>query len=238
MDNLLIVITFILFISILIIASQLARIINERRRAQMIADSLLQKRCDRIAGVLHLVSDRYMPTQTKMVLVEFLISGLTRLQKINRMDSQEATLYEMKGIISALKEGSYQVNKERVSSKVHLEKVNESLMALPAFLKGLSAQGQLDKVIAKSQMEHIRFMRQLAATDLLSYVAQQDIDADRLSQARDKYLNGLAGLEKFTAIEQSKDEIELLQHKVSQLDQKLHTKLKSQKKEQTTRSDS
>ena len=131
-----------------------------------------------------------MPTQTKMVLVEFLISGLTRLQKINRMDSQEATLYEMKGIISALKEGSYQVNKERVSSKVHLEKVNESLMALPAFLKGLSAQGQLDKVIAKSQMEHIRFMRQLAATDLLSYVAQQDIDADRLSQARDKYLNG------------------------------------------------
>jgi hypothetical protein len=228
MDNLLIIVTFVLFVSILIIASQLARIIGERRRAQVLANNLLQKRCDRIAGVLHLVSDRYMPIQTKMILIEFLISGLTHLQKISKNESHEATLYEMKDVSSLLKAGKYVLNNEKVTSKAHMEKVNEGLMALPAFLKGLTTQGQLDKGIARSQVELIRYMRQLAATDLYSYVAQQDLDADRLSQAREKYLNALAGLEKFVAVEQSKDEIERLQYKISQLDQKLHIKTNTQ----------
>lgn len=233
MDNLLIIITFILFVSILIIGSQLARIIGERRRAQIMADTLLQKRCDRIAGVLHLISDRYMPIQTKMILTEFLISGLTHLQKVSKKESHEATLHEMKDTASLLKAGKYVLNQERITSKAHLEKVSEGLTVLPAFLKGLTTQGQLDKSIAISQVEQIRFMRQLAVTDLLSYVAQQDCDADRLSQAREKYLNALAGLEKYVALEQSKDEIEKLQYKISRLDQKLHVKMSAQTQENT-----
>lgn len=233
MDNLLIIVTFVLFVSILIIASQLARIIGERRRAQVLADNLLQKRCDRIAGVLHLVSDRYMPIQTKMILIEFLISGLTHLQKISKNESHEATLHEIKDVSSLLKSGQYALNNEKVTSKAHMEKVHEGLLALPAFLKGLTTQGQLDKSIARNQVELIRYMRQLAATDLYSYVAQQDLDADRLSQAREKYLNALAGLEKFVGLEQSKDEIERLQYKISQLDQKLHIKKNMQNQDKT-----
>lgn len=233
MDNLLIIATFILFVSILIIGSQLARIIGERRRAQILADTLLQKRCDRIAGVLHLISDRYMPIQTKMILTEFLISGLTHLQKVNKNESHAATLSEMQNVASLLKSGKYVLNQERISSKAHLDKVNESLAVLPAFLKGLTTQGQLDKSIAISQVEQIRFTRQLANTDLLSYIAQQDIDADRLAQAREKYLNALAGLEKFVAIEQSKGEIEKLQYQISRLDQKLHAKMSAQNKDNT-----
>ncbi|OUR74701.1 hypothetical protein A9Q77_04590 [Marinomonas sp. 42_23_T18] len=233
MDNLLIIVTFILFVSILIIGSQLARIIGERRRAQVLADNLLQKRCDRIAGVLHLVSDRYMPIQTKMILIEFLISGLTHLQKISKKESHEATLYEIKDISSLLKTGKYVLNNEKVTSKAHMEKVNEGLLVLPAFLKGLTTQGQLDKSIARNQVELIRYMRQLAATDLYSYVAQQDLDADRLTQAREKYLNALAGLEKFVSLEQSKVEIERLQYKISQLDQKLHIKMSVQNQDKT-----
>lgn len=233
MDNLLIIVTFILFVSILIIGSQLARIIGERRRAQILADTLLQKRCDRIAGVLHLISDRYMPIQTKMILTEFLISGLTHLQKVNKNESHAATLSEMQNVASLLKSGKYVLNQERISSKAHLDKVNESLAVLPAFLKGLTTQGQLDKSIAISQVEQIRFTRQLANTDLLSYIAQQDIDADRLAQAREKYLNALAGLEKFVAIEQSKGEIEKLQYQISRLDQKLHAKMSAQNKDNT-----
>lgn len=231
MDNLLIIVTFILFVSILIIASQLARIIGERRRAQVLANNLLQKRCDRIAGVLHLISDRYMPIQTKMILIEFLISGLTHLQKVNKNESHDATLYEMKSLSEQLKAGKYSLNNEKISSKAHLDKVSEGLLVLPAFLKGLTTQGQLDKGIARSQVEQIRYMRQLAATDLYSYAAQLDLDADRLTQAREKYLNALAGLERFVAVEQSKNEIERLQYKISQLDQKLHIKKSTQKQD-------
>ena len=234
MDNLLIIVTFVLFVSILIIASQLARIIGERRRAQLLANNLLQKRCDRIAGVLHLVSDRYMPIQTKMILLEFLISGLTHLQQVNKKESHDATLYEIKDIATQLKAGKYVLNNEKVTSKAHLEKINEGLLVLPTFLKGLTTQGQLDKSLAIRQVEQIRFMRQLAATDLYSYAAQQDLDADRLTQAREKYLNALAGLEKFVAIEQAKGEIERLQYRIGQLDHKLHTKMDGKKQSKVT----
>lgn len=233
MDNLLIIVTFVLFVSILIIGSQLARIIGARRRAQLLADNLLQKRCDRIAGILHLISDRYMPIQTKMILTEFLISGLTHLQKVSKKESHEATLNEMTHVASLMKAGKYTLNQERVSSKAHLDKVNEGLTVLPTFLKGLTTQGQLDKSIALKQVEQIRFMRQLATTDYLSHLAQQDLDADRLTQAREKYLSALAGLEKFVSVDNSKDEIEKLQYKISRLDQKLHTKMKAQNQEHT-----
>lgn len=200
------------------------RFYKERQERQKQELEQLSKRCYRIADLLNLVTDRYLPLTTKTVLVEYLISSIHLLSRHNYSTDLEQALPGYLQLLEELKIGQQASKNDKVQTHVQLSQVQQGLQAMPLLLRGLVSNNIVDKAIAKDQLAQIRFSFCLAHHDLLVKEAQSSLDLDKKAGALEKLRLALAEMEKVAAFDQADPVIEKLKNTIQRIEAELFGK--------------
>ncbi|SBS27521.1 hypothetical protein MSP8887_00668 [Marinomonas spartinae] len=197
---------------------------EKQRELKKKATDQLVNRCYRILSILDIVMDRYMPHQTKLLLVDYLLTIIPKLGSHQRYGQELADkLSELFKIRDQLKSSAKLADKGRVTQSDQLSKIQASLSSLPALIKGFALNGIVDKQTAKQQVELIRYGNSLAYHDLLVHQADSDVDMDKKARALEKYRTALVEMEKVAAIGEAQKDIDRLKRIIESVEQALFT---------------
>lgn len=195
---------------------------KKQRELKKKATEQLVNRSYRILSILDMVMDRYMPHQTKVLLVDYLLAIVPNLVSHNRYGQDLADkLPELFKIRDELKSSTKLADNGRVTHSDQLSKVQTSLSSLPALIKGFALNGIVDKQTARQQVELIRYGNSLAYHDLLVHQADNDVDMDKKARALEKYRTALVEMEKVAAIGEAQRDIDRLKRVIESVEQAL-----------------
>lgn len=227
MSNNTIVISVIAVISTLVLfiaATSFWRFYKEGQEKLQQELEQLSKRCHRISDLLLLLPDRYLPLTTKMMLVEYLITSITYLEKHKQARELSAALAGYLQLLEELKNGQQATLNDKVQTHLQLAHVQQGLESIPLLLRGLVSQNLIDKVIAKEQVSQIRFFYALAHHDLLVKEALSSLDLDKKARALEKLRHALAEMEKVASYDQSEPVIKKLNNTIERIETELFGK--------------
>lgn len=213
-----------LAIAVVLISVGVLRFYSERQAQQRQELEQLEKRCGRIADLLTILTDRYLPLTTKVVLVEYLISSISTLTRHKMARSLEPELPGFIQLLEELKIGQQASIKDKVQTHVQLSQVQQGLQSIPLLYRGLVNSQLVDKATAKDQVTQIRFSFCLAHHDLLLKEAEACLELDKKAAALDKLRLALAEMEKVVTFEQSGPVIESLNSSIQRIENELFGK--------------
>jgi len=219
-----IIVSAALALGVVLVCIGVLRYYQQRQAQQQLELEQLEKRCGRIADLLNIITDRYLPLTTKLVLVEYLVASISTLIRHKMGRSLEPELPGFIQLFEELKIGQQATLKDRVQTHVQLSQVQQGLQALPLLLRGLVTNDLLDKATAKDQVTQIRFFFHLAHHDLLVKEADGCLELDKKAAALDKLRQALAEMEKVATFEQAGQVIESLNGTIQRIENELFGK--------------
>ncbi|MEC8484677.1 MAG: hypothetical protein VXY99_12750, partial [Pseudomonadota bacterium] len=74
-----IIVSAALALGVVLVCIGVLRYYQQRQAQQQLELEQLEKRCGRIADLLNIITDRYLPLTTKLVLVEYLVASISTL---------------------------------------------------------------------------------------------------------------------------------------------------------------
>ncbi|REG86775.1 hypothetical protein [Marinomonas pollencensis] len=224
MQQISVLLTIVFIVSIIFLLSVAAFIVWQKKqqlRKKKIIEKLIN-RSYRLVSILESVPDRYLPIQTKMLLIDYLHSIVPNLvSKRVSVPELMVVLPELSEIRSQLRDGIQKSKNEKVMSKTHCTKIQNALHFLPVLLREFSEKHIIDSRSAKRQAVLMRFSYSLVHYDLLLYQAKVDLVADRKASALDKYRSALAEIEKVAVIENVAEEIEWVKCRIAKVEEML-----------------
>lgn len=186
--------------------------------------SRLSNRSEHLFHSLQIISDRYLARDTKVFLVEYLLSVIAQLAKANyksKFVSKQVDLVEM---LTELKLGQGITVKNRVSSQEQLDQVQNALQFMLREMRNMRESYGASRVIIRHHIVLIRYAHALAYRDLLVRQARQDLDYDKKNRALEKYRLALSVVEKNSSVSSSKREIVRLQKMIQEVESVLFSK--------------
>lgn len=194
----------------------------QREELKKKAVELLVRRSYRILSILDVVSDRYLPIQIKLLLVDYLLDLIPSLiSKSAEAEDLANKLSELTELRDKLNAGIQETRDEKVTSKVYLSKTQQALSALPQILREFSENQTIDKSTSRRFVSLVRFSINLARYDLLIRGAEMDLEADKKARALEKYRTALSELEKVSIIEEASSEIQWVKQQITDVESML-----------------
>lgn len=195
----------------------LLRFYKERQERQQHELEQLSKRSYRVADLLNVLPDRYLPLTTKVVLLEYLISSIHLLNRHKLVGALPGYLQ----LLEELKLGQQASINDKVQTHVQLSHVQQGLQSVPLLLRGLVNNDLVDKATAKDQVAQIRFSYCLAHHDLLVKEAQASLELDKKASALEKLRLALVEMEKVATFEQADPVLKKLQNTIQRIETEL-----------------
>lgn len=194
-----------------------------KRRAHLKrkAAEYLSRRCYRVMSILGILTDRYLTVQTKLLLVEYVLSVIPEVTSITRDQELVVRQLELKELRDELQMGEQATINDKVTTDVQLARVQSALQALPSLIKGLAINKVVDKATAKHHVELVRYANSLAHYDLLVRQADFDLDADKKARALEKLRTALAEMERVASISDSRREMTRLKNQIKVVEKAL-----------------
>ncbi|WP_417506097.1 hypothetical protein [Marinomonas gallaica] len=217
--TIIIIVTVVLLLAILIMS--LLRFYKERQERQQHELEQLSKRSYRVADLLNVLPDRYLPLTTKVVLLEYLISSIHLLSRHKLVVDLEGALPGYLQLLEELKLGQQASINDKVQTHVQLSHVQQGLQSVPLLLRGLVNNDLVDKATAKDQVAQIRFSYCLAHHDLLVKEAQASLELDKKASALEKLRLALVEMEKVATFEQADPVLKKLQNTIQRIETEL-----------------
>lgn len=220
--SVLLAITFI--VAILFLLTAVAFIVWQKKQKiqkKKITDKLIN-RSYRLISTLESVPDRYLPIETKILLIDYLHSIVPNIIA-KRVEARELmlALSELSEMRSQLREGIQKSRNEKVMSTTHFTKIRNALHFLPVLIREFSEKHIVDSRSAKRQTELIRYCYYLVHYDLLLNQAKVDLAADRKARALEKYRTALAEIEKVAIIADVSEEVEVVKARIARVEEML-----------------
>lgn len=185
------------------------------------ATEQLMNRCYRILSIFDVLTDRYLPHQTKLLLAEYLLAIIPKLASEKYGKELSDRLPELIEMHKELKSERPLADNSRVESKEQLSKVQNALQRLPVLLKGFALNGITDRQTAKQEVELIRYSCCLAHHDLLVHQADADLDMDKKARALEKYRIALAEMERVISVGSADSDIKRLTMTIESVEKSL-----------------
>ncbi|MGO2234268.1 hypothetical protein B6N13_14605 [Marinomonas sp. UCMA 3892] len=186
--------------------------------------SRLSNRSDRLLYSLEMVSDRYMARDTKIFLIEYLLSITTQLVASNYKSEFVSKQAYLLRLLTELKLGRQVTVKDRVASQEQLDKIQNALQFMLRELRGMGESYGASRVIIRHHIVLIRYAHALAYRDLLVRQARLDLDNDKKNRALEKYRIALSVMEKNSSVSSSKREMARLQSMIQEVEKVLFSK--------------
>lgn len=202
------------------------RWLAKRQKARKKNAELLSRRCTRLFDVLNVIPDRYIPKQTKSIVLNYLEESLQTILAVSPTPEQQNKLLEVEGLKQEHEMSARTTSQETIQTELQLNQVKDSLQILLTFIKGLARQRKLDKAAAAYQLEQLRYLLCRAKADLLSRKALEDLDAGKKARALAKYQSALDEMNKVDSVVDARRDIVKLKQRVQMLEEQLLDKRK------------
>lgn len=186
--------------------------------------SRLSSRSDHLFHSLQIISDRYLARDTKIFIVEYLLSVITQLTRANCKSQFVSKQADLVKILTELRLGQQIKVKDRVSSQEQLDQIQNALKFMLREMRNMSENYGLSRVTIRHHILSIRYAHALAYRDLLVRQARQDLDCDKKNRALEKYRIALSVIEKNSSVSSSKREIVRLQKMIQEVESVLFSK--------------
>ena len=186
--------------------------------------SRLSTRSDRLLNSLEMISDRYLARDTKIFLVEYLLSVIAQLVRANYQSEFVLKQTDLIRMLTELKLGQRVTIKDRVASQEQLDQIQNALQFMLREMRSISESYGASRVIIRHHIVLIRYANALAYRDLLVRQARQDLDNDKKNRALEKYRIALSVIEKNGSVSSSKREMVRLQGMIQEVENILFSK--------------
>ena len=214
-------------ILIFVVLCSLPAFLRWRKKQSELRDKLLSRisnRSESLFNSLRLISDRYLARDTKLFIVEHLLSVIDQLNKANYSSDFVSKHVDLVGMLAELKSGEWVAVKDRVSSQEQLDQIHNALQFMLRELRNMSESYGVNKVIIRHHIVLVHYAHALAYRDLLVRQARQDLDNNKLNRALEKYRVALSVIEKNGSVGSSKREIVRLQSMIQEVENILFSK--------------
>ncbi|MBR7888315.1 hypothetical protein J9B83_05100 [Marinomonas sp. A79] len=171
--------------------------------------SRLSKRGDNILNALDKVSDRYLTRDTKIFILDHLISVISVISELIKANYESSFVLRKEELVRMATElslGQQVTSKDMVANQEQLDQTNEALEYLLKEVRIMPDNFGVSRSVVRHHLLLIRYANALVYRDLLVRQARQDLDNDRKSQALEKYRDALALIEKNGSVASSKRE--------------------------------
>jgi hypothetical protein len=186
--------------------------------------SRLSHRSNRLLNSLEMISDRYLARDTKIFVVEYLLSVIAQLKGASYQSEIVSKQDDLVRILTELKLGQQVINKDRVASQEQLEQIQSALQFMLREMRNMSESYSVSRVIIRHHIVLIRYAHALAYRDLLVRQARHDLDNDKKNRALEKYRIALSVIEKNGSVSSSKREMVRLQSMIQEVENVLFSK--------------
>jgi len=215
-------------VTLLVVCCSLPSFFRWRRQQRELREkrlSHLSHRSERLLYSLETVSDRYLAKETKVFVIEYLLSVVEQLVKANYQSNFVAKQVELTQLLSKVKLGQKaSIIKDRVTSQEQLEQTHQALQFMLREMRNMTENYGVSRIITRHHIVLLRYAHALAHRDLLVRQARQDLDNDKKSRALEKYRLALSILEKNVSLSSSKKEIARLQNMIQDVEKVLFAK--------------
>ncbi|SHG24391.1 hypothetical protein SAMN02745753_03551 [Marinomonas polaris DSM 16579] len=214
----------VIFLAVLCLLPAFFRWRRHQRELKKKLLSRLSNRSDRLLYSLEMISDRYMARDTKIFLIEYLLSVITQLVTSNYKSEFVSKQADLLRLLTELKLGRQVTAKDRVVSQEQLDQIQNSLQFMLRELRSMGESYGASRVIIRHHIVLIRYAHALAYRDLLVRQARLDLDNDRKNRALEKYRIALSVMEKNASVSSSKREMARLQSMIQEVEKVLFSK--------------
>lgn len=194
---------------------------RELREKQL---SSLSNRSDRLLYALETVSDRYLAKETKVFIIEYLLSAIEQLITANFQSSFVTKKTYLIRLLTEVKLGKNVMVKDRVASQQQLEQIQNALQVMLRELRHLTEHYGVSRTIIRHHIVLIRYAHALAHRDLLVRQARLDLDNDKKGRALEKYRVALSVIEKNAAVSGAQREAVRLRNMIQDVEKLLFAK--------------
>lgn len=214
----------VIFLAVLCLLPAFFRWRRHQRELKKKLLSRLSNRSDRLLYSLEMISDRYMARDTKIFLIEYLLSVITQLVTSNYKSEFVSKQADLLRLLTELKLGRQVTAKDRVVSQEQLDQIQNSLQFMLRELRSMGESYGASRVIIRHHIVLIRYAHALAYRDLLVRQARLDLDNDKKNRALEKYRIALSVMEKNASVSSSKREMARLQSMIQEVEKVLFSK--------------
>ncbi|MGO2512228.1 MULTISPECIES: hypothetical protein [unclassified Marinomonas] len=214
----------VIFLAVLCLLPAFFRWRRHQRELKKKLLSRLSNRSDRLLYSLEMISDRYMARDTKIFLIEYLLSVITQLVTSNYKSEFVSKQADLLRLLTELKLGRQVTAKDRVVSQEQLDQIQNALQFMLRELRSMGESYGASRVIIRHHIVLIRYAHALAYRDLLVRQARLDLDNDKKNRALEKYRIALSVMEKNASVSSSKREMARLQSMIQEVEKVLFSK--------------
>ncbi|RBP83610.1 hypothetical protein EBI01_07705 [Marinomonas rhizomae] len=186
--------------------------------------SRLSNRSDSLFHSLQIISDRYLTRDSKIFILEYLLSVIAQLNRANYQSEFVSKQADLVKILAELKLGQQTTVKDRVSSQEQLDEIQNALQFMLREIRNMSEGYGVSRAIIRHHIVLVRYAHSLAYRDLLVRQARQDFDNDKKNRALEKYRMALSVIEKNGSVGGSKREVVRLQSMIQEVEKALFSK--------------
>jgi hypothetical protein len=214
-------------VTVLVVCCSLPALLRWRKQQRALREkqlSSLSNRSDRLLYALETVSDRYLAKETKVFIIEYLLSAIDQLVKANYQSSFVTKKTYLVRLQTEVKLGKNVIIKDRVATQQQLEQIQNALQVMLRELRYLREHYGVSGTIIRHHIVLIRYAHALAHRDLLVRQARQDLDNDKKNRALEKYRIALSVIEKNDSVSGAKKEAIRLQNMIQDVEKVLFAK--------------
>ncbi|WP_111638396.1 hypothetical protein [Marinomonas shanghaiensis] len=214
-------------VTVLVVCCSLPALLRWRKQQRALREkqlSSLSNRSDRLLYALETVSDRYLAKETKVFIIEYLLSAIDQLVKANYQSSFVTKKTYLVRLLTEVKLGKNVIIKDRVATQQQLEQIQNALQVMLRELRYLREHYGASGTIIRHHIVLIRYAHALAHRDLLVRQARQDLDNDKKNRALEKYRVALSVIEKNDSVSGAKKEAIRLQNMIQDVEKVLFAK--------------
>jgi hypothetical protein len=214
-------------VSLLVLLCSLPSFFKWRKQQKELKEKLLSRlsnRSERLFYSLEMISDRYLARDTKVFIIEYLLSAIAQLVRANHQSKFVSKQADLVRMLTELKLGQQVAVKDRVVTQEQLDQIQNALQFILRELRSIGESYGASRAILRHHIVLIRYAHALAYRDLLVRQARQDLDNDKKSRALEKYRIALSVMEKNASESNSKREIVRLQNMIQDVENVLFSK--------------
>ncbi|NVK73568.1 MAG: hypothetical protein HWE24_08820 [Oceanospirillaceae bacterium] len=208
-------------VTLLVVCFSVPSYLRWRRQQKELRDKLfsrLSKRSNRLFSSLGIIPDRYLPRDTKVFLVEYLLSVIEQLMGANYQSDFVSNKDQLTRLLTDLKQGRVVTSKDRVTTQEQLEQTHDAILYLLKEMRNMLDRHGAGRSIIKHHIVLMRYSHALAYRDLLVRQARDDLDNDKKNRALEKYRAALSVIEKNSSVNSSKREVARLQNMIQDVE--------------------
>ncbi|AEF54006.1 hypothetical protein Mar181_0957 [Marinomonas posidonica IVIA-Po-181] len=200
---------------------------DELRKRQL---GRLSSRGEKMLRTFSMLSDRYFLKETKLFLIEYLLSVIQQLKQAGINTEFIHEQYNLTKLYTEITSGKNVSDKRRVNSQVEFEQTQSTLQFLIKELRSLLDGNSMSRVMIRHHIGLVRFSYSLAYRDHLVGQAKQDLEHEHKSRALEKYRLALAVMEKHSVVGLARKEASRLQNMILDVEDALLEKKEEHKK--------